>query len=334
VNKNLKLTNNLMASKKYSLFLGLLALVMTTQAQVSTSGGYDWKDSSLIPPSRMAQHNEFLNNQYAFPAKPRSQWEVGFKVGSPNVSGDVSTVFPNFGLGIHMRKSIGYIVSLRGEFFTGTATGLSWKESYNYMSNSAWRDNGYTGWKKDGFGNITGGTDKVFYNYKTKMSDIGLQALFNLSNIRFHKAEPKFGLYTLIGLGMTLYETNIDAKNASGARYNFNSIANGSWKTRVETKDQIKALLDGTYETAGDMNNTYTSKFLGQNARVSATFGIGAAFKISKKVNIAIEDRVTFVKDDLLDGQRWAAAPIGDAVQTGHYDTFNFLSVGLNINIF
>ena len=93
-----------MASKNYAFILGLLALVMTTQAQMSGTGGTDWKDSSLIPPSRMAQHNEFLNNQYIFPAKPRNQWEVGLKLGSPSISGDVSSVFPNFGYGLHVRK--------------------------------------------------------------------------------------------------------------------------------------------------------------------------------------------------------------------------------------
>ncbi len=80
VSKIFKLTNKAMASKKYAFILGLLALVMTTQAQMSAKGGSDWKDSSLIPPSRIAQHNEFLNNQYIFPAKPRNQWEVGLKL--------------------------------------------------------------------------------------------------------------------------------------------------------------------------------------------------------------------------------------------------------------
>ena len=99
-----------MASKKYAFILGLLALVMTTQAQMSAKGGSDWKDSSLSPPSRMAQHTEFLNNQYIFPAKPRSQWEVGLKLGSPSIGGDVNSLAPNFGYGLHVRKSIGYIV--------------------------------------------------------------------------------------------------------------------------------------------------------------------------------------------------------------------------------
>jgi hypothetical protein len=322
-----------MASKKFSTLLGLLALVLSTQAQMSATGGTDWKDSSLIPASRMAQHNEFLNNQYSFPAKPRSQWELGLKVGAPSISGDIATNYPNFGWGIHLRKSIGYLLSLRGEFFNGTATGLDWKGNYNYNSNPAWTKNGYKANIRS-YNNYTAAVDKVFYNYKTNIKDLSIQALLNLSNVRFHKAEPKFGLYTIIGLGVTFYDTKIDALNASGQKYNFNNIAGGTWETRNDTRSTLKNLLDGKYETDGDSNSQQNTKLFGQTARISATVGMGAAFKISKRINIAIEDRITFVKDDLLDGQRWAAAPSGDAVTTAHYDTFNFLSLGLNINIF
>ena len=178
------------------------------------------------------------------------------------------------------------------------------------------------------------GTDRVFYNYKTKLNDLSFQALFNLTNIRFHKAEPKFSLYAILGVGVTFYETNIDALNASGQKYNFSSIPSGTWETRADTRSAIKAILDGTYETAGDANTLTNPKLFGQTARASSTIGMGMAFKLSKRVNLSIEERLSFVKDDLLDGQRWGATPVGDATLTTHYDTYNFLSVGLNINIF
>ena len=333
-----------MASKLFSTILGFLALSLTTEAQMSAAGGTDWKDSSLIPASRMAQHNEFLNNQYSFPSKPRSQWEVGVKVGAPSVSGDIASNYPNFGFGLHVRKSLGYLLSIRGEYVRGTATGLDWKGNYNYASNTAWAGTNpsaplYLGNRRSysGAGNtvlLLPAVDKVFYNYKTNINDLSVQALLNLSNVRFHKAEPKFGLYTIVGVGVTFYDTKIDALNASGQKYNFNSIPGGTFSTRKDTRSAIKALLDGTYETDGDSNGQRDNKLFGKTARISGTIGIGAAFKISKRVNIAFEERLTFVKDDLLDGQRWAATPIGDAVATTHYDTYNFLSVGLNINIF
>jgi hypothetical protein len=221
---------------------------------------------------------------------------------------------PNFGVGVHVRKALGYLVSVRGEIFTGTAKGLGVKENYNYKNNPAWR--GY---------NST--TDKVFYNYKTQMSDVSAQMLFNLSNIRFHRAEPKFALYAIAGVGVTMYDVNVDALNGGNTKYNFNSIS--SSLSSSETRSALKAILDGTYETPAEKKNSGS----GRTSVVSASFGFGAAFKISKKINLAIEDRFTIVDDDLLDGQKWGPFPAGNPSLSSNNDSYNFLSIGLNINI-
>ena len=295
-----------MSSKKYTLIFGFLAMVFASQAQVA-----EWKDSSLIPPSRLAQHNEFVNNQYNFPAKPRSQWEVGVKLGSPSINGDVDGLNPNFGVGLHVRKALGYLVSIRGELFTGSAKGLGSQENFNYKNNPAW--NGYNN-----------ATDKVFYNYKTKLTEASVQMLFNLTSINFNKSEPKFALYAIAGVGVTMYDVNIDALNAGNVKYDFNNISSSLSKS--ETRSALKAVLDGTYETAGEG---------GKATLANATFGLGAAFKISKRVNLAIENRITVVSNDLLDGQKWGPFPIFPVSPSlsSNNDTYNFLSVGLNINI-
>lgn len=302
-----------MAIKKYTLFLGLIVAAMSTQAQVA-----EWQDSSLIPPSRLAQHNEFVNNQYTFPAKPRSQWELGIKFGTPSLGSDVDALNPNFGVGVHVRKSLGYLVSIRGEIFTGTAKGLGTQQNYNYIFNNAWN-------KK-----YTPSTDKVFYNYKTQLTDVSAQMLFSFSNMLFHRAEPKLSVYAIAGVGLTMYDVNVDALNAAGTKYDFNSISPNL--SASETRSALKAILDGTYETAGDRKGSGT----GRTSVISTTFGFGAAFKISKKINLAIEDRFTIVQDDLLDGQKWGPAYIQNnfiPALSPNNDTYNFLSIGLNINI-
>jgi hypothetical protein len=79
---------------------------MGSFAQVGGSGSV--YDSSVIPAKRMPQQNEFWNNSYNFPAKPRNQWEVGVSTGIFTISGDVSAkVFtaPNFA--VHVRKALG-----------------------------------------------------------------------------------------------------------------------------------------------------------------------------------------------------------------------------------
>ena len=67
-----------MESKKLPLLvqlflLGLFSLISFTSA--AQSGTYDVYDSSVISPKKMAQQNEFWNNTYSFPAKPRNQLE-------------------------------------------------------------------------------------------------------------------------------------------------------------------------------------------------------------------------------------------------------------------
>ena len=302
-----------MVSKKYFLFLSLLTMVLITHGQTSSTSGLEWKDSSIIPANRMAQHNEFLNNQYSFPAKPRSQWELGLKVGSHSILGDFSSKFPGFGYGVHLRKSLGYLVSLRGEFNYGTSKGQTWSGFTDYSSASVWGQAGYRP-----------GIDKVFRNFKNTTADLSVQALISLNNIRFHKANPKTSIYAIVGLGVVGYDTKINVLNASGQRYAFSSIPAVDWADRKEAYDKLDALFDDTYETPGDKEGTNEQKVFGKNALVSASLGAGVAFKLSKKVNLAIEDKLTFVTSDDLNGYNAPQLP----------DFFNFLSVGLNINIF
>src|SRR5688572_30804963 len=117
-----------MASKKYTLLIGLLCLLMSSVfAQEGET--YNVQDSSVIPSKRLPQHTEFMANNYAFPAKPRNQWELGLKVGAYSISGDVRSRFPGFGAGLHVRKALGYVFSLRGELGFGTTKGLNFQPS-------------------------------------------------------------------------------------------------------------------------------------------------------------------------------------------------------------
>ena len=69
----------------------------------------------------------------------------------------------------------------------------------------------------------------------------------------------------------------------------------------------------------------------GQTLRPTGTVLAGIAFKLGKRVNLALEDRISFAKDDLMDGQEWQDNVNG--VLTGDFDTYNYASVGLNFNI-
>ncbi|TAH13395.1 MAG: hypothetical protein EAZ12_01630, partial [Sphingobacteriia bacterium] len=95
----------------------LLTVALAIFAQVSifaqTDWGWDWKDSSKIANKDLPQFNEFLNNQYPYPAKPRNQWELGFGVGPSFILGDVNSKI-GYGASISMRKALGHVFSFRG----------------------------------------------------------------------------------------------------------------------------------------------------------------------------------------------------------------------------
>ena len=311
-----------MASKKYSLLTGFLCLLASFAfSQTGPTGGYDPADSSVIPDKRMPQHTEFLNGTYNFPAKPRNQWELGVKFGAFNISGDVASK-TNTGFGLHVRKALGYVFSLRLEYMYGTGKGLSWLPSQGYLHpNVSAVDNP---WKRLGY------TGDVFYNYKTTVQDLALEGIITLNNIRFHKAKTGVSIYAILGFGGTVYDAKVNALGDNNQPYTqFGSVSGGIWEDRKDTKDELKDFLDDSYETDAENHGDRRPKIGGNTFKPVGHVGAGVAFKLSNKVNLAIEDRVTITKDDLLDGQRWSEQ--GDLTQDP--DLYNFLSIGLNLNL-
>lgn len=315
-----------MASKKYVSFLSLLLLLSAASHAQLGSGSYDVQDSSVVPSKRLPQHTEFMANNYAYPAKPRNQWEIGLQAGAFSVSGDVRNRFPGIGAALHVRKALGYVFSLRGQLGFGTTKGLNFQPSTNWTKNSAWRDNGYAL-----------GTP-VFYNYKTNIYDLSLQGVVTLSNIRFHKSKSSFNVYAFAGLGGMIYDTKVDALDGN-AQYDFSSVvaqygpSNYQYEDRKDIRSDLKDILDGDYETEAE-RDPGQPKVFDKPFRFIANFGAGVQFKLTKKFSLAIEDKFTITKSDLLDGNQWQENGPGTATaQTRDYDTYNFLSVGINMAI-
>jgi hypothetical protein len=325
-----------MTGKMYSLLvIFFLAFLTQTFAQDNTtenSSSYDLRDSSLIPSRRIPQHNEFLNNAYPFPAKPRNELEIGIKGGLSTVSGDVRAWLPTFGAGIHVRKALGYVFSLRLEYDWLRAKGLNWQPSYTgYGSNSVLSPI-YSG----------GATRQpVFYNYRTTIQELSLQGVVTLNNIRFHKAKSGIAIYALGGIGGMTYSTLYNLKDASGNYYNYNDIvtqfggASGFvYSNRKQIKKALKDKLDGSFETIAERDHSQPTIFGGTPFRPVLVAGGGVEIKLSNRFNIAIEDKVSITKSDLIDGQQWQET--GSQTirsMTRDYDSYNFLSVGLNYNL-
>lgn len=320
-----------MASKKFTLLIGLLCLFLSySHAQVGSS--YDVRDSSLIPTRRLAQHNEFLNNAYPFPAKPRNEWELGVKGGLSTGFTNVAAWGPTGGAGIHLRKALGYVFSIRAEYDWMRLKGLDWKPTDAWVNNTVLAHSGY----------IPG--QYLFNNYRSTVQELSLQGVFNLNNIRFHKAKTAFNVYLFGGVGLMTYSTFYKAVNSSGNPYTYSDVfsqypVNGNgytYSNRKNIKKAIKNDLTGGWTTMA-LRDATKPDFGGAPIDIVGVAGIGFQFKLNNRMNLALEDKFTFTTTDLLDGQPSQSnyaptAPTAIATQNGK-DRYNFLSLGLNFNI-
>jgi OOP family OmpA-OmpF porin len=354
--------------KKYLLLAGACAAIaLPATAQESQNGtasgssygnrdmtyrgdSYDVLDSTLVPNSRMSQHRKFLNHQYNFPAKPRNMWEVGVSAGLYNISGDVPSLMlwqkGGYAFGFHVRKALGYVVSLRADYNYGIGKGLGWQGSSGYMYNSAW--NGANGGPDyTTAANPNGAGSPIVYNYKMESHQLNLDVVASLGNVLFHKSRTKIDPYVFIGIGANAYQTWVNAANADGQAYDFKTILdkypNASYKDRKNIKKDLQSMMDDSYETGAESDkdkatgNRRPGIFNSKKLTFATSFGAGIQFRLTKRVNLAIEDRVTFfptTNEDLLDGQRWdeGSNSFGQ-VPSQSKDGINYFSVGVNVNL-
>lgn len=353
-----------MVNKKYLLLAGMCA-VFAAQPAFAQDGNepaqwsgrdmtyrgesYDVLDSNYIPKYRMDQHRKFLNNQYAFPAKPRNMWEIGVGGGLYNVSGDVPTRFawhPNnggYGFHAHIRKSWGYVISTRLQYNYGVAKGMAWQEDRNYRFNPAWTDNGYTPLQNiPGLPGANTPTDPVFWNYRMESHQANFDVIASIQNIRFHKAKTGLSLYGFVGVGAIAFNTRVDALDANYQRYDFDQITGGAnvvpqiEENRAQILESLETQMDGTHETEAEneRDRRRPSIFNNKTLNFAPSFGLGMQIRLSKRINISIEDRITLPWDeDLLDGVQWAQQVDGSPVLSNQNDGINYFSLGLNFNL-
>ncbi|MEO6832921.1 MAG: hypothetical protein ABI378_10545 [Chitinophagaceae bacterium] len=357
-----------MIKKKYLLLGGIFALLAAGPSFAQESGtttgssssamygardmtyrgeSYDVLDTSYIPGRRMEQQRKFLNHQTNFPAKPRNMWEVGVSAGLYNISGDVPSLMlwnkGGYGLGVHVRKALGYVGSIRLDYNYGIGKGLEFQPSSGYNKNPAW--NGGVG----NGGNPTNANYNgklVYYNYKAEVHQLNLDMMLSLGNILFHHARTKIDPYVFAGIAGNAYQTWINAYNSKFQLYDFDAFAaahGANYSDRKTVRKDLQALLDDSYETSAETDRKVRRPGLFDTKKLSfaTSFGAGVQYRISKRVNISLEDRVTFfptTNEDLLDGQRWdentqAVGGQTIGVPSQNKDGINYFNVGLNFNL-
>ena len=71
------------------------------------------------------QNKAWRMGQDKYSAKPKNAWELGVHAGHFFIDGDVDRTLPGgFGVGLHLRKAIHYVFSIRADLFYGQAKGL------------------------------------------------------------------------------------------------------------------------------------------------------------------------------------------------------------------
>lgn len=106
---------------------------------------------------------------------PKDKWEVGVNVGTMFSVGDVAFK-PGFGGGLHLRKSLDHVFSLRGQANFGKFKG----------------DDGGTAAR----------------NYSATYAAATGQAVITLNNLRFNKPTRKVNLYVFGGVGLNYFKTD------------------------------------------------------------------------------------------------------------------------------
>jgi OmpA-OmpF porin, OOP family len=108
------------------------------------------------------------------------QWEVGLHLGMPMILGDLDPQIPGFGGGLHVRKSLDHIFSLRGTAMIGRASNEGGSGSADLRSSE-------TSW----------------------MSGTG-EVVIALNNLIFNRPNRRFLLNAFAGVGASRFTTNFE----------------------------------------------------------------------------------------------------------------------------
>lgn len=341
---------------------GAATATYTTRDMTYRGQNYDVFDSTKYASGRMNQYRQYMNHEYAFPPKPRNQWEIGIHAGLWNILGDVPTLlfwqkansqenFGSYGIGGHLRKALGYTFSIRADYTYGVGKGNQWQPSSNMLASANMAPivvNSATGATMN-IGNLY--NNDYFHSYRTEAHNLSLDLVANLTNILFHQAKPRVNVYVFGGASAIAYGTRINALDANFAAYNYSgnsklvnffnppaNTANSGFvhHNRKDINEAVAGILDGTYETdALSPSKRTNSLFDRKTTMLAATGGIGFQFRLSRTVNISLEDRLTFpfgVAADYMDGVRYAPSA-GSISISPDADMINYANIGLNLNI-
>ena len=317
-----------MASKKFTLLTALFTiLTVCTFAQQSANKdwGWNWKDSSKVPTKRIPQFNEFLHNQFPYPAKPRDQFEIGLDFGYAYMFSDLDTRFGDFGgynsisggVGFHARKSLSPTWSVRAAYMG------SYTYGQDYRARTAVAPVSVGGYTVNPWQQYYASKGLIYFaNFRTKMHAFSLDFVYSLNTLDFFRANPKWNLYLFGGYTLTAADVDVDALDANDHPYYWTTTKNDNridpygnkyhyiniLTSRGDIRSQLNAVMDHKYDNNapqynGSRNNItlYKNNFL---IRHAVDFGFGFSYKLSDKWNVGMEQKFIYAWEDMWDGVR------------------------------
>ncbi|MBV9986265.1 MAG: OmpA family protein [Chitinophagaceae bacterium] len=316
--------NNIRKLIQFALCI-LMATSINAQT-VTTDWGWDWADTSKVAPAYMPQQVEFLNNQYPYPAKPRSQWELGLSAGKSQIYSIVKNYNWGPGFGISLRHAISHVIS--------------WRVQLDYMKMTGIAHELFTTDRVDGFlsptlpyrGITTYGPYTAYMptnanpnrafapNYRNTTIGGSFDLIFSLTPVSYYRGNPKWNVYAFMGYRLQNSDVDTRLTTSGGAAADFTTV-NYAGK-RKDIQRAVDNLLTGNYQNApirAKRNDLGDGNWI---LRHTLTFGGGVSRKLSDRVNIGIEERI----NNPFSGDM-------DALNDNTYDLMQYASVRVNINL-
>lgn len=231
------------------------------------------------------------------------------------------------GVNINVRKSLGYIFSLRMQYIYGVGKNLDLQPTTSY-------DGPYTkfGYVPLEYATTTAPANEVYRATRTEASQLSLDMMFNAYNINFHHARNAVAFFGYFGIGALGYKTRMNALDGTYTPYGFDTIVKNPGASKKSIRKALQSHMDKTYETPADNNGASTildHKILD----FAPSIGAGAQYKINKQFNVQLEERYTFPSDAYIDGSPFGK-PLGNVVARGKSsDAINYFSISINYNL-
>ncbi len=220
---------------------------------------YDVLDSAYYPKFRSKQFHKYIDHQEIFPPKPRNQWEIGGGLGFYNVIGNVPTLMlwqkGGGGFNLNVRKSLGYIFSLRAQYIYGVGKNLDRQPTVSY-------DAPYTtyGYEPIYYATNANPASAIYRSTRTEASQANLDLMFNAYNINFHHARNSISFFGYVGLGALGYKTRVNALDGNYVPYDYGTIVTDPSGKPKKVRKELQKGMDKSYESVADNSGggTYT----------------------------------------------------------------------------